>query len=72
MSNPQKIKDLESLIYNLELELKKTKVVLGELQGKKSKAAVDYGVKAAEYGRESTEGWSAWYWATRFFSKVTR
>lgn len=54
MSNPQKIKDLESLIYNLELELKKTKVVLGELQGKKSKAAIDYGVKAAEYGREST------------------
>lgn len=55
MPNPQKIKDLESLIYNLELELKKTKVVLGELQGKKGRAAVDYSMKAAEYGREATE-----------------
>ncbi len=55
MPNAKNIKDLESLIYNLELELKKTKVVLGELQGKKGSKAIDYSLKAAEYGREDNE-----------------
>ncbi|MCB9802666.1 hypothetical protein H6761_01430 [Candidatus Nomurabacteria bacterium] len=55
MADAKKIKDLESLVYNLELELKKTKIVLGELQGKKPKDAVNYSLKAAEYGREDTE-----------------
>ncbi len=55
MPNAKNIKDLESLIYNLELELKKTKVVLGELQGKKGSKAIDYSLKADEYGREDNE-----------------
>lgn len=57
-NNLKTIKELESLVYNLELELKKTKLILGELTGKKGKSAVDYSLKAAEYGAEgqSEEG----------------
>lgn len=58
MVNPKKIKDLESLVYSLELELKKTKQVLGELKGGTSLEAVNYSLKAAEEGKEfdSDEG----------------
>ena len=55
MPNAKKIKELESLVYNLELELKKTKVILGELGGKKSKAAVDYSLRAAKVGKEEAD-----------------
>lgn len=53
MSKAKKIQELESLVYNLELELKKTKLILGELSGHKSKESVDYTLKAAEVGKES-------------------
>ena len=53
MSKAKKIKDLEALVYNLELELKKTKQVLGELTGKSSADAIDYSLKAAEVGKET-------------------
>lgn len=58
MANPRKIKDLEALVYSLELELKKTKQVLGELKGGTSLEAVNYSLKAAEEGKEfdSDEG----------------
>lgn len=56
MSKAQKVKDLESLVYNLELELKKTKMVLAELAGKKPKDSVDYSLKAAELGKETNNG----------------
>ncbi|MDP2812264.1 MAG: hypothetical protein Q8O32_01065 [bacterium] len=58
MANIKKIKDLEALVYNLELELKKTKQVLGELSGKSSSEALNYSLKAAEFGKEfdSDEG----------------
>ena len=52
-NNLKKVQELESLVYNLELELKKTKLILGELSGKKGKSAVDYSLKAAEYGAEA-------------------
>lgn len=52
MSKTKKIKDLESLVYSLELELKKTKQILGELAGKSPKEAVDYSLKAREVGAE--------------------
>jgi len=52
VSQESKVKDLESLVYNLELELKKTKMVLAELGGQKSKDAVDFSLKAAEVGKE--------------------
>ncbi len=52
MSKGQKIKDLESLIYNLELELRKTKQVLGELKGQSPKQSVDYSLRAAAVGKE--------------------
>ncbi len=55
MSKAKKIKDLEALIYNLELELKKTKQVLGELTGKSSGQAVNYSLKAAQVGREAED-----------------
>jgi len=55
VSQASKVKDLESLVYNLELELKKTKMVLAELSGKKSKDAVDFSLKAAEIGKEGYE-----------------
>ena len=55
MSQAKKIKDLESLVYNLELELKKTKMVLAELGGKKSKEAINFSLKAAEVGKEGYE-----------------
>lgn len=53
MPKTKKIKELESLIYNLELELKKTKLILGELSGKSTKQALDYSLKAAELGKSS-------------------
>lgn len=53
MSKSKKIEELESLVYNLELELKKTKLVLGELSGKKSNDAVDFSLKAAQEGSEA-------------------
>ena len=58
MPSAKKIKDLEALVYNLELELKKTKQVLGELKGNSSSQAVDYSLRAAEIGKEfdSDEG----------------
>jgi hypothetical protein len=52
MSNVKKIKELESLIYSLELELKKTKLIIGELNGEKGKKAVNYSLKAADVGKE--------------------
>ena len=55
MSKIKKIRDLQSLVYNLELELKKTKVVLAELSGKKSKDAINFSLKAAEIGKENYE-----------------
>jgi len=55
VSQAKKIKDLESLVYNLELELKKTKMVLAELGGKKSKEAINFSLKAAEVGKEGYE-----------------
>lgn len=55
MPKTKKIKELESLIYNLELELKKTKVILGEMQGRTSTKAVDYSLKASEVGQEKRD-----------------
>jgi len=55
VSQAKKIKDLESLVYNLELELKKTKIILAELGGKKSKEAINFSLKAAEVGKEGYE-----------------
>ena len=52
MSKTKKIKDLEALVYNLELELTKTKQVLGEITGKTSSQAVDYSLQAAQVGKE--------------------
>jgi hypothetical protein len=52
MSKSNKIKDLEALVYNLELELTKTKQVLGELSGKSSSDSVDYSLRAAQVGKE--------------------
>ncbi|MBU1203112.1 hypothetical protein KKH39_03695 [Patescibacteria group bacterium] len=52
MANTKKIKDLEALVYNLELELKKTKQVLGELSGKSGRESIDYSLRAAELGSE--------------------
>jgi hypothetical protein len=52
MSNVKKIKELESLIYSLELELKKTKVIMGELTGEKGKKAVDYTLRAGELNQD--------------------
>jgi hypothetical protein len=58
MSKANKIKDLEALVYNLELELTKTKQVLGELGGKSSSDAANHSLKAAQVGKytESDEG----------------
>lgn len=58
MAKIKKIKELESLVYNLELELKKTKLILGELAGREGKEAVNYSLKAAEVGqiKPSEEG----------------
>ena len=53
MSQARKLQELEEYIRNQELELKKMKVLLGELQGKTSSQAVDYAVKASEVGKES-------------------
>ncbi len=55
MSKIKKIRDLESLVYNLELEIKKTKVVLAELSGKKSKDAINFSLKVAEIDKENYE-----------------
>ena len=55
MQKAKQIKELESLVYNLELELKKTKMILGELSGRKTREAVSYSTKAAEVGKESYE-----------------
>ena len=52
MSKANQIQELESLIYSLELELKKTKTVLGELTGKSSGEAVDHALKASQVGAE--------------------
>lgn len=53
MSKAKKIKDLEALVYNLELELTKTKQVLGELTGKDSKQSVDYSLRAAKLNQNN-------------------
>lgn len=55
MSKTKKIKELESLVYNLELELKKTKLILGELSGRDTKESVDYSLRAAEVGKASED-----------------
>ncbi|OGY97048.1 MAG: hypothetical protein A2543_01430 [Candidatus Komeilibacteria bacterium RIFOXYD2_FULL_37_8] len=52
MSKAKKIKDLEALLYNLELELTKTKQVLGELTGRTSSDAANYSLKAAQVGKQ--------------------
>ncbi|MFH0873675.1 MAG: hypothetical protein V1846_02425 [Candidatus Komeilibacteria bacterium] len=54
MSKIKKIQELEDYIRRQELELKKMKVVLGEMMGQGSTQAVDYAVKAQEVGRESS------------------
>jgi hypothetical protein len=53
MPKAKKIEELESLVYNLELELQKTKLILGELSGRKSQDAVDFSLKASQEGSES-------------------
>ncbi|RJQ34989.1 hypothetical protein C4566_01385 [Candidatus Parcubacteria bacterium] len=53
MPKAKKIEELESLVYTLELELKKTKLVLAELAGKKSNEAVDFSLRAAGLNSES-------------------
>ncbi len=53
MSKLKKLQELEEYVQRQEMELKKMKVILGELQGKSSSQAVDYVVKASEVGRES-------------------
>jgi hypothetical protein len=53
MSQARRLQELEEYIRNQELELKKMKVLLGELSGKTSSQAVDYAVKASEVGREA-------------------
>src|SRR3989344_1470537 len=53
MPNSRRLQELEEYIRNQELELKKMKVILGELQGRSSSQAVDYVVKASEIGKES-------------------
>ncbi len=55
MPKLKKIQDLESLILHQEMELKKMKVLLGELMGQTSTQAVDYATKASEVGRESEQ-----------------
>lgn len=55
MSKAKKVKELESLVYNLELELKKTKLILGELSGRSVSQAVNYSLKAAEVGKENED-----------------
>ena len=52
MSNVKKIKELESLIYSLELELKKTKLIMGELTGEKGKKAIDYTLRTADLNQD--------------------
>ena len=52
MSKTKKIQELESLVYNLEVELQKTKSILGELSGKKKSKSTDHGLKAAQVGSE--------------------
>lgn len=56
MLKDKKIEELESLIYNLELELKKTKHILSELSGKKNSgsSSLNHNLKAAKLGRETT------------------
>ena len=53
MPKAKKIEELETLVYNLELELQKTKLILGELSGRKSQDAVDFSLKASQEGSES-------------------
>ena len=55
MAKIKQIKDLEQLIQQQELELKKMKVIMAELQGRTSTQAVDYAMKASEVGSESQE-----------------
>ncbi len=55
MSKVKKIKELESLIYSLELELKKTKLIMSELTGETGKKAVDHSLKASSVGREDED-----------------
>ena len=43
------------MVYNLELELKKTKQTIGELSGRSTKDSVDYSLKAAEVGVQSDD-----------------
>lgn len=55
MSKAKKVKELEELVHNLELELKKTKVILSELGGRDGKDAVDFSLKASEVGNEGVD-----------------
>ena len=55
MSKAKKVKELEELVHNLELELKKTKVILSELGGRNGKNAVNYTLKASEVGNEDND-----------------
>jgi len=52
MSKGKKIQELESLVYNLEVELQKTKTILGELSGKKKPKSTDHSLKASQMGSE--------------------
>ena len=53
MSKIKRLQELEEFIRRQEMELKKMKVILGELQGKTSSQAVDYAIKASEVGKDS-------------------
>lgn len=53
MSKIKKIKELEDLLAKQELELKKMRIILGEISGKSSGQAVDYVIKASEVGTET-------------------
>lgn len=56
MSKSKKIKELESVIYNLELELQRSKSILNELSGGKSSNDNDHKRTAGKVGREEMVG----------------
>lgn len=54
MSKKEKIKELESVIYNLELELQRSKSILNELAGNRKTTNNDHLRKAGKVGSEET------------------
>lgn len=53
MAKTKKIKELESLVYNLELELQKTKAALKNLTSDSDDQASDYTIKASGLNQET-------------------